>query len=108
MGTAGLWATCSDAFGARFIRGFIDEVGRPITRSKSTPKPLEWNVNAITAAWLGHSSVLVNFYGVTILTDPVLMQRIGADVGVGTVGTKRFIATSLSVGHLPKIDLVLL
>jgi L-ascorbate metabolism protein UlaG (beta-lactamase superfamily) len=108
MGTAGLWAGCSDAFGARFIRGFINEVGRPITHAKNTPRPQEWNPNGITAAWLGHSSVLVNFYGITILTDPVLMQRIGADVGVGTLGPKRLVAPALTVEQLPKIDLVLL
>lgn len=105
---AGLWAGCSEAFGARFIRGFIDEVGRPIDRPKATPKPLEWNANGITAAWLGHASVLVNFYGVTILTDPVLMPRIGADIGLGTLGPKRLIAPALRVGELPRIDLVLL
>ncbi len=108
MGTAGVWTGCSDAFGARFIRGFMNEIGRPIARCKSTPKPSEWNPNAITAAWLGHASVLVNFYGATILTDPVLMPRIGAAVGVGTVGPKRLIAPALAVEELPKIDVVLL
>lgn len=108
MGAAGLWAGCSDAFGARFIRGFFNEVGRPINTPQQTPKPLEWNPNAITASWLGHASVLLNFYGLTILTDPVLMQRIGADIGLGTLGPKRLVAPALKVGQLPKIDLVLL
>lgn len=106
-GSAGLWAGCSDAFGARFVRGFIDEIGRPIT-TPATPTPHAWNPNGITATWLGHASVLVNFYGLTILTDPVLMQRIGADIGLGTLGPKRLIAPALSVKQLPKIDLVLL
>ena len=88
-------STPANAFGARFIRGFINEVGRPINQPKATPKPLEWNANGITAAWLGHASVLLNFYGVTILTDPVLMQHIGADIGVGTVGPKRLVAPAL-------------
>jgi len=105
---AGLWVGRSDAFGARFIRGFVNEMGRPIADPKTTPKPRDWNPNAITAAWLGHSTVLVNFYGLTILTDPVLMHRIGAGVGVGTVGPKRLIAPALEVDHLPRIDLVLL
>src|SRR5213594_3311687 len=108
MGAAGLWAGRSDAFGARCIRGFVDELGRPIAHPKTTPKPGEWNPNAITAAWLGHATVLVNFYGLTILTDPVLMPRIGADIGVATVGPKRLVAPALTVRHLPKIDLVLL
>lgn len=108
MGTAGLWAGCSDAFGARFVRGFFNEMGRGIVPPKATPKPLEWNPNGITAAWLGHASVLVNFFGVSILTDPVLLQRIGADVGFGTFGPKRLVAPALTVDQLPKIDLVLL
>jgi L-ascorbate metabolism protein UlaG (beta-lactamase superfamily) len=108
MGTAGVWTGCSDAFGARFVRGFIDEMGRPIARPKSTPTPHTWNANGITATWLGHASVLLNFYGVSILTDPVLMQRIGAGIGIGTVGPKRLIAPALTADQLPKIDLVLL
>jgi DNA-binding LacI/PurR family transcriptional regulator len=104
---AGLWAGCSDAFGARFVRGFIDELGRGISTPR-TPRPNTWDVNTITATWLGHASVLVNFYGVTILTDPVLMQRIGANFGLGTVGPKRLIAPALTVEQLPKIDVVLL
>jgi L-ascorbate metabolism protein UlaG (beta-lactamase superfamily) len=108
MGSAGLWTGCSDAFGARFVRGFINEVGRPIARPRSIPRPQEWNSNAITASWLGHATVLVNFYGLTILTDPVLMQRIGADVGLGTLGPKRLVAPALRVDQLPRIDLVLL
>jgi L-ascorbate metabolism protein UlaG (beta-lactamase superfamily) len=107
-GAAGLWAGRSEAFGARIVRGFVNEVGRPIVRPKARPVPREWNPNDITAAWLGHSTVLVNFYGLTILTDPVLMPRIGADIGLGTLGPKRLVAPALPVGRLPKIDLVLL
>jgi L-ascorbate metabolism protein UlaG (beta-lactamase superfamily) len=107
-GAAGLWAGRSEAFGARMVRGFVNEVGRPIAHPKATPAPQDWNPNTITAAWLGHSTVLVNFYGLTILTDPVLMPRIGADIGLGTVGPRRLIAPALTVRHLPKIDLILL
>src|SRR6185503_18241691 len=100
--SAGIWAGCSDAFGARFVRGFINELGRGIATPK-TPTPKTWNANGITAAWLGHASVLVNFYGVTILTDPVLMERIGANFGLGTLGPKRLIAPALTVKQLPEI-----
>lgn len=105
--SAGVWAGCSDAFGARFLRGFVNELGRGIS-SPARPTPNTWAPNAITAAWLGHASVLVNFYGITILTDPVLMQRVGASFGLGTIGPKRLIAPALTVAQLPKIDLVLL
>jgi L-ascorbate metabolism protein UlaG (beta-lactamase superfamily) len=51
---------------------------------------------------------LLNFYGMTILTDPVLGKRAGANTLVGTVGAKRLIAPALKVRQLPPIDLVLL
>jgi L-ascorbate metabolism protein UlaG (beta-lactamase superfamily) len=46
--------------------------------------------------------------GVTILTDPVLGNRVGVTVGPMTVGLKRLVAPALRVHQLPKIDLVLL
>jgi L-ascorbate metabolism protein UlaG (beta-lactamase superfamily) len=81
---------------------------RPISHAKSKPAPETWDENGITAAWLGHSSVLINFYGVTILTDPALFKRIGADLRFGTIGPRRFVAPALTPRQLPPIDLVLL
>lgn len=72
------------------------------------PDPLNWDSNRITAAWLGHSTVLVNFYGVNILTDPVLFKRIGASTRLGTLGPKRLTASALRPSELPPIDLVVL
>jgi L-ascorbate metabolism protein UlaG (beta-lactamase superfamily) len=51
---------------------------------------------------------LVNFYGLTVLTDPVLFKRIGAASCVGTLGPKRLVAPALRPSQLPRIDLVLL
>ena len=105
---AGVWSGCSDQLGARAFRGFIAESCRTVVRPKSTPTPASWDDNRITAAWLGHSSVLVNFYGINILTDPALCRRIGANTCVGTIGPKRLIAPALQPRQLPRIDLVLL
>ena len=58
-------------------------------------------------AWLGHSTVLINFYGVRILTDPVLFARIGVDAKIATIGPKRLMACALRPADLPEIDLVL-
>ena len=44
----------------------------------------------------------------TILTDPALGKRVGADTMVGTIGAKRLIAPALKPRQLPPIDLVLL
>ena len=62
----------------------------------------------MTIAWLGHATVLINFLGVKILTDPVLFARIGMRFPGFTVGPKRLTAPALTVRELPAIDLVLL
>ncbi|MBA4147162.1 MAG: MBL fold metallo-hydrolase [Verrucomicrobia bacterium] len=102
------WIAKSQSFPARFIRERFAELGQKIASPHHKPTPGTWNDNALTATWLGHATVLVNFYGVKILTDPVLMSRVGADLRIGTVGPKRAIAPALTVEELPPIDLVLL
>jgi L-ascorbate metabolism protein UlaG (beta-lactamase superfamily) len=52
--------------------------------------------------------VLINFYGVNILTDPVFAERCGVSLGIGTVGPKRYYAPALALKDLPRLDLVLL
>jgi L-ascorbate metabolism protein UlaG (beta-lactamase superfamily) len=108
FGAAGVWISSSDQLAARAVRGFVAETGRTVLKPKFIPTPESWNSSRITAAWLGHSTVLMNFYGMTILTDPVLGKRAGADTMVGTIGAKRLIAPALKVRQLPQIDLVLL
>ncbi|HWQ93335.1 MAG TPA: MBL fold metallo-hydrolase [Clostridia bacterium] len=105
---AGAWAAYSDQLGARAMRGFVAETRRSILSPDYTPSPEDWNPNGITAAWLGHSTVLINFYGMTILTDPVLLKRVGADTLLGTIGAKRLVAPALKASQLPEIDLVVL
>ena len=46
--------------------------------------------------------------GITILTDPVLGDRVGVTFGPMTIGLKRLVAPALRVKQLPKIDIVLL
>lgn len=94
--------------GARAVRGLIAESCRGIHPAGFKPTPGTWSPNEITAAWLGHSTVLINFFGLTILTDPVLGRRVGADTFVGTLGPKRLVAAALRAKELPAIDLVLL
>jgi L-ascorbate metabolism protein UlaG (beta-lactamase superfamily) len=73
-----------------------------------TPDPAAWPDNSITLAWLGHATVLINFYGVHVLTDPALFRRIGVDVRLTTVGPLRLTACALPAAQLPDIDVVLL
>ena len=83
------------------------EVGQDVPPAPHTPTPEHWNDNAVTLAWLGHATVLVNFYGLRILTDAVLFSRVGVDLGVGTLGPQRLVQCALSPDELPEIDLVL-
>jgi L-ascorbate metabolism protein UlaG (beta-lactamase superfamily) len=51
--------------------------------------------------------VLINFYGVRVLTDPALFPRIGLDGWVTSIGPLRLTACALDQAELPEIDLVL-
>jgi L-ascorbate metabolism protein UlaG (beta-lactamase superfamily) len=69
---------------------------------------LKWNDAQVTAAWIGHATVLINFFGIKILTDPVLFPRIGIRMPGFTIGPKRLTAPALQFHELPRIDLILL
>ena len=108
LGSGGLWTAWTDLCATRLLPRIVAETRRPVARPKFRPRPDQWDENSITAAWLGHSTVLLNFYGLLILTDPVLFRRVGADLRIGTIGPKRLIDPALTVRQLPRIDLVLL
>jgi L-ascorbate metabolism protein UlaG (beta-lactamase superfamily) len=90
-----------------FIRERISEIGRVIPNAPGTPAPHTWPDNAVTMTWLGHATVLINMYGVRILTDPTLFRRIGVDIGLGTLGPLRLVNCALTAQDLPDIDLLL-
>ena len=72
------------------------------------PTPELWRDGEITLAWIGHSTVLINFYGVKILTDPVLYEKIGLYFLGMTFGPQRYSAPALEIDEIPKPDLILL
>jgi len=90
------------------FREWTIESRRPIATAFAKPKPATWSDAQVTLAWLGHATVLVNFFGVKILTDPVLFPRIGIRLPGFTIGPKRLTAPALEFDELPKIDLVVL
>lgn len=96
-----------DSFPLRFIRGRMEELGRDVPPAPHTPDPRTWSDDAVTLAWLGHATVLINFYGVRILTDPTLFGRIGIDAWIGSIGPLRLTACALRPDALPDIDLLL-
>jgi L-ascorbate metabolism protein UlaG (beta-lactamase superfamily) len=94
---------------AHLWREWTVESFRPIAPAFAKPKPNEWSDDRVTAAWLGHATVLINFFGVKILTDPVLFPRVGIRIPLlFTIGPKRLTAPALTIAELPKIDIIIL
>jgi len=90
------------------FREWTMETWRPIAPASRKPEPSKWSDAQVTLVWIGHSTVLINFFGVIILTDPVLFPRIGIRLPGFTIGPKRLIAPALEVHQLPKIDVIVL
>ena len=84
------------------------DLWRPVEAAPSRPDPARWKDDRITAAWLGHATVLINFFGAMILTDPVLFTRCGLGIYPFIIGPKRYVAPALTLAELPPLDLVLL
>jgi L-ascorbate metabolism protein UlaG (beta-lactamase superfamily) len=77
----------------------------------STLSPLEallsFGSHDMAALWLGHATVLMRIGGLTVLTDPVLSDRIGMTLGPMTLGPQRIAPLLAAETHLPPIDVIL-
>jgi L-ascorbate metabolism protein UlaG (beta-lactamase superfamily) len=70
------------------------------------PEPASWSPRDLTIAYLGHASVLIDFGGTILMTDPTLFDRIGLAIGPLTIGPKRIVAPALAPDRVPKLDAV--
>ncbi|MBZ5622680.1 MAG: MBL fold metallo-hydrolase [Acidobacteriia bacterium] len=105
LGGVGAWAYRT---APHLWKQYAKDRERAILPAPERPDPKAWSDRGLYAAWLGHTTVLLKIDGVTILTDPVLSNRVGIDLGLFTLGLRRLVEPALAVGDLPKIDLVLL
>ncbi len=80
----------------------------PVVPAPHRPDPSSWSDDQTSVAWLGHATVLGNFFGAWFLTDPALETRIGIGRGLAKFGPRRLIAPALRPPELPRLDLVLL
>jgi L-ascorbate metabolism protein UlaG (beta-lactamase superfamily) len=72
-------------------------------------EPASWPDNSLTIANLGHATLLMNFFGTRVLSDPTLFSRVGMSVGsILTIGPKRFVDPPLTPAQLQRIDLILI
>lgn len=92
----------------RLFQHVLGGFTRRVAAAPARPDPAAWRDDQFTAAWLGHATVLINFFGVRILTDPTFFSRVGLRFGPLTLGPKRYVACALAPRQLPPIDLILL
>src|SRR6476660_1225192 len=92
--------------GARLVKNAAARA--PIAPAPQRPDPHSWSAGQLTVAWLGHATVLLNFLGSSILTDPALEPRIGIGRGLAKVGPRRLVHPALTPQDLPPLDVVLL
>jgi L-ascorbate metabolism protein UlaG (beta-lactamase superfamily) len=92
----------------KFLKFLLPGRGPTIPDAPHRPEPGTWKNDRLTTSWLGHSTVLANFHGTMLVTDPVLGSRCGLHLGPWTFGPHRLVAPALRVGELPPIDLVVL
>ncbi|MFZ5623473.1 MAG: MBL fold metallo-hydrolase [Gemmatimonadota bacterium] len=101
--------------GAPAGRGWRDVLQWAVSR-RPAPWPRELNDppwpfpetiadGQIAVTFIGHSTFLLRFGGIAILTDPVWARHAGP---FGRMGPRRVRAPGLALDRLPKIDLVLL
>lgn len=86
---------------------WLDHLNAP-PRATFRPDLTAWQDHELAAAWIGHATVLIRIGGLTILTDPVLCNRVGIGLGLITGGPRRLVAPALSIHELPPIDLILI
>jgi L-ascorbate metabolism protein UlaG (beta-lactamase superfamily) len=94
-------------FAGRFMAERVMEAKVPVAPAPHRPRPETWSDERLTVAWLGHATVLINFYGTWLLTDPALRTRVGLRVAGATLGPRRLVRPALGVHELPPLDAVL-
>jgi L-ascorbate metabolism protein UlaG (beta-lactamase superfamily) len=109
VGELKTYAGFARRFGRRFLEERLAERREVVAPAPHKPDPASWSDENLTVAWLGHATVLINFYGTWLLTDPALRRRVGVQLARGvTLGPRRLVEPALTVRELPKLDAVLI
>ncbi|HRE84361.1 MAG TPA: MBL fold metallo-hydrolase [Opitutaceae bacterium] len=92
----------------RFLWKMIfDGRGAPLP-PEHTPDPSTWRDDGITGSCLGHATVLMNFLGAVVLTDPVFSRRVGPGLRPFILGPKRYLAPALAPKDVPSPGMIVL
>jgi L-ascorbate metabolism protein UlaG (beta-lactamase superfamily) len=81
------------------------------TATPAHPPPLEpraWPDGDLTIANLGHATLLMNYFGVRVISDPTLFNRVGVALdSIVTFGPRRHVAPPLKPAALGPLDVIL-
>ncbi|MFL2749239.1 MAG: MBL fold metallo-hydrolase [bacterium] len=73
--------------------------------AENDPEFLRNNRSMPTLTWIGHSTLLLQFEGLNILTDPHLTRRASP---VSFAGPEWYVKPGISIEDLPHIDLIVI
>ena len=72
-------------------------------------RPSCWPADSLTIANLGHATLLMDYFGVRVISDPTLFNRVGLSIaGLVTIGPRRLVAAPLAPPALQNLDLILI
>jgi len=90
-------------------RSYSQDMNAAPNHSPPHPDPASWPDNSLTIANLGHATVLMNFFGTRVLSDPSLFSRVGMSIdSILTIGPKRFVDPPLAPAQLQQLDIILI
>jgi len=93
----------------KLVKGFNKSLsGSNMIEPSSRPNLNRWKDDEINVAWIGHATVLINFFGKYILTDPVFFEAVGVYIEGYILGPRRASLPALMLEDIPKPDIVLL
>jgi L-ascorbate metabolism protein UlaG (beta-lactamase superfamily) len=95
-------------YASNAVRERRGRAGEPILPAPHRPDPAAWPADRLTAAWLGHATVLLDLWGTRVLTDPALERRVGIGRGLAKIGPRRLVQPALRPRQLGRLDVVLL
>jgi L-ascorbate metabolism protein UlaG (beta-lactamase superfamily) len=72
-------------------------------------EPASWRDDGLTIANLGHSTLLMDYFGVRVISDPALFARVGLSIGpLATIGPGRLTGLPLPLSELRSVEVILI
>src|SRR5579885_741866 len=72
-------------------------------------QPATWRDDRLTIATLGHASLLMDYFGVRVISDPTLFARVGLSlVPFGSIGPHRLTPPPLAPAQIGHLDAILI